>query len=64
MTVLPDEPQVTIYTTERMVLRLTHSQLEHIVLEWAKSRGFSHHADVTIEDFDGIITTIEETRTK
>lgn len=66
MTDLPEAPHISVTSTEILTLELSDDQIAQIVLEWAKSRGFSHRAKIEFEArydmFDGC--TITETRTK
>lgn len=44
---VPDQPEISVTKTLR--LELDRGQLEYVLKEWAKSRGFSHRAVVQFE---------------
>lgn len=61
MTTLPEEPQIQRYTSEVLTLELDEDQVAHILVQWAKSRGFTHRAVVDFCMNQGA-ATITETR--
>lgn len=47
MTAPPDAPEISVTKTLR--LELDSNQLEYVLKEWAKTRGFSHRVSVQFE---------------
>jgi hypothetical protein len=44
MTMLPEEPEVTL--KRRLYLELDENQVRQIIMLWAKQIGFSHRCDI------------------
>ena len=59
------EPEIliTTETTTKTIrtIELSPEQLKAILIEWAKSRGFSHRAEVSFSTDEPFFTEITET---
>lgn len=58
MVAYPHETQVERSISESIRLELTREQVERIIVEWAKTYGFSHRADIYGVNEDVVITEI------
>lgn len=68
MSNLPEKPERLTVITEKLSMELDSEDVEAIVLEWAKSRGFSHRAEIEFcvrwESLSGAIITESQTKTE
>lgn len=65
MTDMPEESdmEILVSTTRTMRVELDEDQLVQLIKDWAKSRGFSHRAEVEIETrYGNIEATVIETQ--
>ena len=61
MAILPDQANRQVIQKEVLSLELDTDQVEEIIREWAKTRGFSHRCNIQLEHYGAEISeTIEK----